>query len=101
MKYEDMMNDKAFVCQKISEILSVRDVDIGVVLSSLESVNYDAEGVKNKKYNLENLYHKNHITDGRVGSWVKYLEEGFVRILEEQYESWFLENGYEFKYKNR
>jgi hypothetical protein len=43
---------------------------------------------------MENLLHKNHITDGRHGSWDGYVPEELVREIENEFCEWLQSNGY-------
>jgi hypothetical protein len=50
---------------------------------------------ESKIYDKTSLFHKNHITDGRHGSWNGIVNNLFIKEIEIKYKNWFVENGYD------
>lgn len=100
VRYETMLTDNKRMIKEIQEQLIANlgismETDLDQVLQQLSMLNYDNPGIKNEIYHQENLFHKNHITDGRCGSWENYLDQALVKQIEEKYHNWFLNNNYQ------
>ena len=94
MKYELMVKAKEQTVKTLSEILKLESVEPKTIVTELEQLNYEDQGEKNDVYNKVNLLHKNHITDGRHGSWKNNLSKKFIEQIEEKYRDWLVNNDY-------
>jgi hypothetical protein len=95
MKYEDMLSSPESVVTNIAKTLKIITDKPGEIVTQIAKLSYESIGTKNDIYHAENLLHKGHITDGRVGSWKGYIPEPLVAEIEKKYSSWFVSNGYE------
>jgi len=94
MRYENMLIDKTNEVENIARCLGINDVKAEVILAQLDELSYESNGQRNNVYNQDNLFHKGHITDGKVGSWQNELSVGFVAELTTQHKAWFVKNSY-------
>lgn len=78
LKYESMLTSKEGFIIDIAHTLSKNKIishyaNNGIlapenVVNDIEKLKYESEGSSNNFYNEVNLFHKDHITDGRYGS---------------------------------
>lgn len=106
MKYESMLQKKEDIVLNISKTLEAsqiysRDsnviaVKITDIIGEIERLNFDSEGEKNSNnYNENNLFHKNHITDGRYGAYKDDLSQELISQITDKYRWWLEEYNYE------
>jgi hypothetical protein len=93
LRYETMLGAPKSIIEDLSGVLAIA-CDSDAILSKLNSLDYNDSGPKNDRYHMTNLLHKNHITDGRPGSWKNSLDETVVKEIEQTFRGWFLENDY-------
>ena len=93
MKYEDMLKNPEQEIKNIGKLLGYSG-NAHVIIDAIKKLNYDSNGSRNETYNEKNLFHKNHITDGRIGSWKGQIEPELLIEIEDRYKDWFLNNGY-------
>ena len=94
MKYEEMIAAREKTLGDIARCLEITDANLAHIEQDIDTMNYARGGLKNDTYHLENLLHKNHITDGRHGSWKGCLSDGLVTQIETELKDWLLCNGY-------
>lgn len=96
IKYENILTDpgKTDVVNKIAAMFGIKDIDAEQIIKSLGRLEYSSKGDKNEAYNTKNLYHKNHITDGRHGSWEGEIDPVLINDIEKKYADWFNEYQY-------
>jgi hypothetical protein len=105
MKYEVMLQDQERIIAGIAETLEAVNLtpptpgynkpDPAGIAEELRRLRFESEGDKTGQYNKVNLYHRGHITDGRIGSWKGSLDEDLAARITEKYEWWFAKYGYE------
>jgi len=98
MRYESMLNDPLGTLEKLASTLNIKDVKLTEILTEINSLSYQSTGIKNEAYNMENLLHKGHITNGSHGSWKGYLDDVLVKQIEDKFRDWFIENKYEISH---
>ena len=93
LRYETMLRMPSAILEELSKVLAI-PCDSETILSRLNLLEYNDSGPKNDRYHMTNLLHKNHITDGRQGSWRGSLDESVVREIEQTFRGWFQKNDY-------
>ncbi len=94
MRYEDMIPAEEEMILRLAQLFEIGSVDATRVSERIKTLNYDTGNRKNSVYNLENLLHKNHITDGRHGSWEGHVPPELVERIETEFAGWLEVNGY-------
>ncbi|MGD9200473.1 MAG: sulfotransferase domain-containing protein [Chitinispirillia bacterium] len=96
MKYEKMMEEQEMTLRKIAHYLGIeiKNGSCKQINRSIKNMSYTEGKLKNNTYNIENLLHKNHITDGRHGSWRDDLPTELVTKIEIELKEWLYSNGY-------
>ena len=79
LKYENIVTDKKFVIQKISQTLK-QPVDIEQIHEYVENLKMPTRGS-----DADTLLWANHITDGSIGSFKKTLNPHWISAIEEKY----------------
>ena len=95
MRYEDMLVNKETIVQQVAKALGISDITPASITASVEALDYESKGKKGKTYHKQNLYHRNHITDGRHGSWHGALSDDFAAAIELRHADWLHQNGYQ------
>jgi hypothetical protein len=85
MRYEDMIVDPAAEVARIADVLQIR-VKAKTILKRLGKIKERPD--KGKVYNSTNLYHNNHVTDGRHMSFSEQLAHDFVAEVEDRHGDW-------------
>lgn len=100
MRYESMLTDKENIIEDLKNILLLEknEIDNTEIVRTIETLNYQNSGNKNEIYHTTNLYHRDHITDGRHGSWKDTLDISLVKEIEKKYKSWLIKNQYPLNY---
>lgn len=94
MRYETMIYDQHAMLENLRSFLEISKVETNDIISCIGQLNYDNNGKKNQAYHMENLLHKGHITDGRHGSWKSVLDVDLVKLIENKFRDWFIQNNY-------
>jgi len=94
MKYEDMIAAQEETLRKIAGCLGITNANLMQIIEDITAMTYDKGEKRNDVYNMENLLHKNHITDGRHGSWDGYVPEELIAQIENEFREWLHCNGY-------
>ena len=94
MKYEDMIASQEETAERIARFLGITSADCNRIIKDINTMTYEKGDKKNEVYNMENLLHKNHITDGRHGSWDSYVTKDLVNQIENEFNDWLKSNGY-------
>ncbi|MHA1696288.1 MAG: sulfotransferase domain-containing protein [Candidatus Helarchaeota archaeon] len=94
MRYESMIESPNQEIKKIANILNIQNINIKKILDDLSTENYNSGISKNKHFNYKNLYHKNHITNGKYGTWNKQVDKKLIKNIEKKYSNWFIDNKY-------
>ena len=94
MRYEDMIVSQEETVNKIASLLGIVNIDSQKIVQEIKNMSYESGEKRNDMYNTENLLHKNHITDGRHGSWHGHIPEDLVKQIEEEFKEWLKDNNY-------
>ncbi len=94
MRYEDMIREEEETILQLAQLFEITGVDAKSISERIKAMNYDTGNQKTPVYNLENLLHKNHITDGRHGSWEGHVPPSLVERIETEFADWLVANGY-------
>lgn len=92
MRYEDMLvNKRPFVEQIINHLgIAANPDDIIEQTLQLYKDQKTVKGIHNKI----TLYHPNHITDGKHGTWKRTLDPSLIKAIETKHKEWFKQNNY-------
>jgi hypothetical protein len=93
IRYEDLLRDERPVILRIARRIGVT-IDARAVADHLAGLSYLSPGPKNSQYHQTNLYHAQHVTDGRHGSWRETLDDEFLAEVENRYGGWLRQHGY-------
>jgi hypothetical protein len=94
MKYEEMIAAREKTINAIARCLQIQNANPHHLMQEIDTMNYTKGDKKNNTYNLENLLHKNHITDGRHGSWKGHVPDTIITQIELECKDWLQANGY-------
>ncbi len=94
MRYETMIESQKSTISEIASILQIPNPNIPEIIENIRSMTYGESTKTNGTYNLENLLHKGHITNGKHGSWYNDLPKELVIQIEEECSSWLQTNNY-------
>lgn len=94
MKYEDMIAAQEKTLEKIAGFLGITNANPIQIIQDINNMTYEKGEKRNDVYNMENLLHKNHITDGRHGSWDGYVQKELITQIENELKDWLQFNGY-------
>lgn len=94
MRYEDMMESPDKILSQLARVLGVQRYNAGKIIDSIGTMNYTSGQHRNDTYNLENLLHRDHITDGRHGSWEGHVSQEIITQIEHECSEWLEQNGY-------
>lgn len=104
MKYETMLQDRERIIAAIAQTIrdkklvphcaSYTPPDPARICAELDQLSYESAGEKTDQYHKINLYHRGHITDGRIGAWKRTLDPDLAARITEEYRWWFEKYGY-------
>lgn len=97
LKYEVLFSEKESLLSELAKILDI-NVDkqkIKSILCELDQMSYNDPGFKNDKYNMTNLLHVDHVTNGGYGTWKYQLDKNLVCEIERKFIKWFNDFGYD------
>jgi len=95
MRYESMMKDQFGTLLALSNMLNITDDgNIQEIIAEIDALRYEDPGNKKPLYDMENLLYKDHITDGRHGSWKGLIDNTLLEEIERKYRAWFIQNDY-------
>jgi hypothetical protein len=94
MRYEEMIKNPHAILSRLSDFLSLPGIDVTKIISQINDLSYEGPGKKNQTYNMINLLHKGHITDGRHGTWENFIDKELAEQIMEKYRDWFAQNNY-------
>jgi len=94
MRYESMLEDKESIITQLANLFGMQNIDPAVIVESLEGLDYQSQGSKNAAYHNVNLYYRDHVTDGRHGSWKGLIDSDLIKQIEERHRGWFEKCGY-------
>lgn len=104
MKYELFLHEKEGLIPGIVDILNAKNIiscdrndestTATSIVSKIAQVNYDAAGDKTELYHKTNLFHKDHVTDGRHGAWKESLNTELASTITDRFAWWFEKYGY-------
>ncbi len=92
VRYDDIIADKTGVIERIAETLGIDDPKPQLILDEISNMSYFSEGPKSV-HNQINLFHKQHITDGKSNSWHGQIKPRLITEIERRHQSWFEECG--------
>lgn len=94
MKYEAMMANQELELIRIAKHLGISDADGHNIKKEIDQLNYGSDGKKNERYHNTNLLHKDHITNGKHGTWAGIIDPELIKRIEEKHRAWFEQYGY-------
>jgi len=94
MRYETMIKNPNDIIERLASILEVKDIDSEYIVNEINKLSYDSPGQKKNEYNMVNLLHQKHITDGRHKSWNSDVDASLVKEIEKEYHYWFEKYNY-------
>lgn len=94
MKYELMLEKKEEIIQDLANILKIDIGEPAKIQKQIMQMHYGSQGDKNLVYNEVNLLHRNHITNGKYGTWTDSLNQEFIEQVEQKHRQWFLAHDY-------
>jgi hypothetical protein len=92
MRYEDMLVDKRPFVEQISNHLGIK-INPNDIIDQTLQLPKDSKNVKGV-HNKVTLYHPNHITDGKHGTWKYTLDPSLIKDIETKHKEWFEQNNY-------
>lgn len=105
MKYEHMLHDKGGIIADLMETIRIKFMlspqtgapasSAAEIVHEIEGMSYDSPGPRNPYYHEVNLFHPDHITDGRAGSWKGSLDPELSAAIMDKYRWWFEKYGYD------
>lgn len=95
MRYEDLIESPEPIVAALAAHVGVEGVDTGELAAELAGLSYQASRARHGVYDLDNLLHPGHVTDGRHGSWGDALSPELVHEIEQSCAGWLSENGYQ------
>lgn len=93
VRYDEMMSRPDLAIKRIAAALG-HEVDVPEVKRQLAGLSYDSPGPRSKEHHLVNLFHPNHITDGRHETWHGCVAPELVAAIEHRHAEWFSRHGY-------
>ncbi len=94
LRYESMMVDPSRSIAALARTLHLPGVDPKQVHRQLAQLDYRPDRTEPGTYDHKTLLHPNHITDGRHGAWVGWLNPTLLHQLEDECADWLADNGY-------
>lgn len=94
MQYETMRQDRESTLIQMAQALRVPLADPAALVNELDAMRYESPGSKTAGFHRTNLFHPQHITDGRHGSWKGQLDPKLVKAIETRYGEWLAKHGY-------
>lgn len=94
MKYEDMLTSPQLIINAVATILGIKDYSVEALMEELNSLSYQSYGERNGTYNSLNLFHKDHITSGKISDYQDELSSSLVQQINDRHQVWFEDNGY-------
>jgi hypothetical protein len=94
VRYETMLEAKESTIYALAGLFGISGIEPAAITKQLDSLAFRSKEQKSHTYDKITLYHWNHITDGRHGSWADTLDSTLVKHIEKKYRSWFEANGY-------
>jgi hypothetical protein len=92
VKYESMLEKKLNIIRDLAKAFGVANIDEKEIMRRLDSL--ETSSKSNERYSQENLYHKNHITNGKHGSWHHEIDESLEARIVDAHRDWFIEHQY-------
>lgn len=92
VRYEDIIADKTRVIEEMAKTLGIENPDPQPIIDEISRMSYDSDGPKSS-HNQINLFHKQHITDGKSNSWHGHVKPRLIAEIERRHQSWFEECG--------
>lgn len=91
-RYDDILTNKSQVIVRMAAALGIDNPNTQAILDEISNLSYFSEGPKTV-HNQINLFHKQHITDGRPNSWHGHVKPELIAEIERKHRSWFEERG--------
>ncbi|CAD5951812.1 hypothetical protein PCC9214_02603 [Planktothrix tepida] len=92
--YHRILTGKNSIIEELAQLCAVGSVNASAIVDEIDNLSYESEGDRDEVHHKTNLFHSNHITDGRNGYWVNYLDPDLVQQIEMKYRDWFEKYGY-------
>jgi hypothetical protein len=100
LHYEDLLVNRVLQVRKVAEALQLSPATLAQLHFESISEEIDSERFLETRracllpYDLTNLLHEGHITDGRHGSWKGYVPDEIVKAIETEFRPWLEARGY-------
>lgn len=93
--YETMLAEPRATVAAMAAALEIEGIDPQALVTELADMSHQSPGGVANQPHPVNLYHRDHITDGRHGSWQDLVPASLAETLVERHRDWFVTHGYE------
>lgn len=100
ISYDNILTEKLNIISELAHLFGVHLANPSTIVKDIETLSYESNGTRNHIYHNVNLFHKNHITNGRPGSWVDYLDADLASKIEISHRKWFEKYGFSINAKS-
>lgn len=100
LHYEDLLVNRVLQVRKVAEALRLPPATLAQLPFESISEEIGSERFSESRrdsllaYDMTNLLHEGHITDGRHGSWKGYVPDQIVKDIEAEFRPWLEARGY-------
>jgi hypothetical protein len=94
LRYENMIADPVSSLGDLARVLKLPAQDNAALAARLEETLRQTVRPTEYDHDPETLLHKDHVTDGRHGSWERWLSPGLRQEIEGEFYDWFHANQY-------
>lgn len=94
MRYEEMLKSPEKILHDLSLALNVKNYNRAAILNALKEMNYYSTENRNDVHNLDNLYHKGHITREPGAEKSDETRTRYAKLVETEFSDWLKENNY-------
>jgi len=99
MHYEQLLVDRLAELKRVASVLQLPQKTLDrlpyeAILREVEGEKFVRQVSEGTPHDTVNLLHKDHITDGRHGSWKNVVPEEFIVAIEKEFRGWLTHRGY-------
>lgn len=99
MHYEQLLVDRLAELKRVASVLQLPQETLDrlpyeAILREVEGEKFVRQVSEGTPHDTVNLLHKDHITDGRHGSWKNVVPEEFIVAIEKEFRGWLMHRGY-------